>query len=307
MNGDRETVRVRQLDAFTTEPLAGNPAGVVPDATGLADDQLQAIAREMAVSETAFLFENDTDSDADRRIRYFTPTQEIDLCGHATIAAFAHLHEDGAVETGTTTLETNVGTLEITVSADGTVWMSQESPQIREVELEYDRLADALGVDAAALEGASADLPLAVSSTGAPAVMAPITYLSDVGSADPDLSAIEAITDDLDAIGIYLFTFDALDADSTLHGRFFAPGAGVPEDPVTGTASGAVAAYLDRFGAFDEFPEEVRLEQGHYVDRPGIVRVRLEDGAVRVGGRALTTLEGTMVVPDTEEDEILEA
>ncbi|WP_276253931.1 PhzF family phenazine biosynthesis protein [Halomontanus rarus] len=306
MDGDRETVRIRQLDAFTTEPMAGNPAGIVPDAEGLADDQLQAIAREMAVSETAFLLADD--DDADRRIRYFTPTQEIDLCGHATIAAFAYLFENGAVEAGTTSLETNVGTLEITVEDDGTVWMTQDAPRVREVDLSYDRLADALGVDAAALEGASADLPLAVSSTGAPALMAPITYLSDVGAADPDPSAVEAITDDLEAIGIYLFTFDALDADSTLHGRFFAPGAGVPEDPVTGTASGAVAAYLDRFGAFDEFPEEVRLEQGHYVDRPGTVRVRLEDGrGVRVGGRALTTLEGSMVVPETSEDEILEA
>ncbi|WP_207588233.1 PhzF family phenazine biosynthesis isomerase [Halomontanus rarus] len=306
MDGDRETVRIRQLDAFTTEPMAGNPAGIVPDAEGLADDQLQAIAREMAVSETAFLLADD--GDADRRIRYFTPTQEIDLCGHATIAVFAYLFEDGAIEAGTTSLETNVGTLEITVEDDGTVWMTQDAPRIREVDLSYDRLADALGVDAAALEGASADLPLAVSSTGAPALMAPITYLSDVGAADPDPSAVEAITDDLEAIGIYLFTFDALDGDSTLHGRFFAPGAGVPEDPVTGTASGAVAAYLDRFGAFDEFPEEVRLEQGHYVDRPGIVRVRLEDGrGVRVGGRALTTLEGSMVVPETSEDEILEA
>ncbi|SER70390.1 PhzF family phenazine biosynthesis protein [Natrinema salaciae] len=298
-----ETIRVLQVDAFTDEPLTGNPAGVVPDADGLSDGQMRAIAAEMAVSETAFLRSSET---ADRRVRYFTPTQEVDLCGHATVGTFAHLADEG-LEPGTTTLETNVGTLEIDVRSDGTVWMTQDEPTIREVDAGYDRVADALGVDQAALEGASADIPLAVASTGLPFLIVPITYLSDVGNAEPDMAAIDALADDVDAAGVYLFTFDALERDSTLHGRMFAPGAGVPEDPVTGTASGAVCAYLDRFGAFDDdLPEELRLEQGHYVDRPGIVRVRLDD-AVRVGGRGVTALDGSIVVPEADEDEILEA
>ncbi|PGF15257.1 PhzF family phenazine biosynthesis protein [Natrinema sp. CBA1119] len=298
-----ETIRVLQVDAFTDEPLTGNPAGVVPNADGLSDDQMQAIAAEMAVSETAFLRSSE---DADRRVRYFTPTQEVDLCGHATIGSFAHLHDEG-LEPGATTLETNVGVLDIEVAADGTVWMTQDEPLIREVDVGYDRVADALGVDAAALEGASADIPLAVSSTGLPFLIAPITYLSDVGNAEPDMAAIEDLTDAVDAAGVYLFSFDALEPESTLHGRMFAPGAGVPEDPVTGTASGAVCAYLDRFGAFDDdLPDELRLEQGHYVDRPGLVRVRLDD-AVRVGGRGVTVLDGSIVVPEDAEDEILEA
>ncbi len=298
-----ETIRVVQVDAFTDEPLTGNPAGVVPNADGLTTDQMQAIADEMAVSETAFLRSSDA---ADRRIRYFTPTQEVDLCGHATIGSFAHLRDEG-LEPGTTALETNVGVLEIDVEEDGTVWMTQDEPTIREVDVGYDRVADALGVDRAALEGASADLPLAVSSTGLPFLIVPITYLSDVGSAEPDMHAIEELTDAIDATGVYLFTFDALEGDSTLHGRMFAPGAGVPEDPVTGTASGAVGAYLDRFGAFDgDLPDELRLEQGHYVDRPGLVRVRLA-GAVQVGGRGVTVLDGSIAVPEADEDEILEA
>ncbi|GAB3671744.1 PhzF family phenazine biosynthesis protein [Halopiger thermotolerans] len=300
-----ETTRIVQVDAFTDEPLSGNPAGVVPDADGLTDGQMQSIAAEMAVSETAFLRSSD-DPEADRRVRYFTPTQEVDLCGHATIGSFAHLHDEG-LEPGTTTLETNVGVLEIEVDEDGTVWMTQDEPRIREVDVGYDHVADALGVSQAALEGASDDIPLAVSSTGLPFLIVPITYLSDLGDADPDMQAVEELAESVDATGIYLFTFDALGRDSTLHGRMFAPGAGVPEDPVTGTASGAVAAYLDRFGAFDDdFPEELRLEQGHYVDRPGLVRVRLE-GGVRVGGRGVTALDGTIAVPDIEADDILEA
>ncbi|ELY51105.1 PhzF family phenazine biosynthesis protein [Natronococcus jeotgali] len=297
-----ETIRVLQVDAFTDEPLTGNPAGVVPDADGLADDQMQAIARELALSETAFLRSSD---EADRRIRYFTPSQEVDLCGHATIGSYAHLREEG-LEPGTTTLETNVGVLEIEVEADGTVWMTQNEPTIREVDVGYDRVADALGVEAAALEGASDDIPLAVVSTGLPFLIVPITYLSDLGAAEPDASAIEELTAELEAAGIYLFTFDALERESTLHGRLFAPGLGVPEDPVTGTASGAVGAYLDRFGAFDDdLPEELRLEQGHYVDRPGTVSVRVEN-RVRVGGCGVTALDGRIAVPDDEDDEIIE-
>ncbi len=299
------TIRILQVDAFTDEPLAGNPAGVVPEADRLTDEQMQAIARELALSETAFLRSSD-DADADRRIRYFTPTQEVDLCGHATIGSYAHLHDEG-LEAGTTTLETNVGVLEIELEEDGTVWMTQDAPTVREAEVDYDRVAEALGVDRAALEGASADLPLAISSTGLSFLMVPITYLSDVGNADPDMAAIEELTDELDAAGVYLFTFDVLEGTSTLHGRMFAPDAGVPEDPVTGTASGAVGAYLDQFGAFDDdLPEELRLEQGHYVDRPGIVRVRVDD-RVQVGGRGVTALEGTLTVPDDGGDDILEA
>lgn len=318
-----ETVRALQVDAFTDEPLSGNPAGVVPDADDLTDDQMGAIARELAVSETAFLRSSD---EADRRIRYFTPSQEVDLCGHATIGAFAHLHAAGALAAGTTTLETNVGVLEIELEDDGTVWMAQDRPTIREVDVGYERVAEAVGVERAALEGARADLPLAVASTGLPFLMVPVTYLADVGNAEPDMAAIETLTGAVDATGLYLFTFDTLEADSTLHGRMFAPGAGVPEDPVTGTASGAVGAYLTRYGALEGDDADtlaqraenalaaepsgtthaLRLEQGHYLDRPGTVRVSVGE-EVRVGGRGVTVLDGQLTVPEPDDDDILEA
>ncbi|MFC4553236.1 MULTISPECIES: PhzF family phenazine biosynthesis protein [Halorussus] len=299
------TLRALQVDAFAAEPLAGNAAGVVPDADDLTETEMQAIAAELAVSETAFFRESDA---AERRVRYFTPTTEVDLCGHATIASHVHLHEDGRVDPGTHTLETNVGVLEIEIEDDGTVWMTQDDPEIREVDLDYERVADALGIDHAALEDVGADLPLAVASTGLPFLVVPVNFLEHVSAMDPDLGAIEAVSEDVDATGIYAFTFDALEPDSTLHGRMFAPGAGVPEDPVTGTASGATGAYLREFEAFDsEFPEEMTFEQGHFVDRPGYVRVRIED-EVRIGGRAATALDGELRVPEMEDDDgIIEA
>lgn len=297
-----DTRRTLLIDAFTDEPLAGNPAGVVPDAAGLDAARMGAIAREINASETAFLTEDD---DADRRIRYFTPTQEVDLCGHATIASLVHLHEAGVID-GEGSLRTNVGVLDVSVE-DGVAWMAQDDPSVEVVDPDYDRVGEALGIDPAALRDVGADLPAAVASTGLPFLLVPVNFLEHLSGADPDPDAVAGLAADHGATGVYAFTFDALDGASTLHARMFAPGAGVPEDPVTGTASGACGAYLHTVDAFDDPPGEMRFEQGHFVDRPGVVRVRIDDDGVRVGGRAVTALDGTLVVPPSDDDDILEA
>ena len=310
------------VDAFTDEPLAGNAAGVVPDGTELTTAQMQAIARELAVSETAFFAPH---PEADRQVRYFTPTTEVDLCGHATIAGHAHLYRTGAIEAGTHRLATNVGTLSIEVTDDGTVWMNQNEPTVRRVSVGYDRLADALGCTHEAFEGIGEQLPVAYASAGLPFLIVPVGFLDALGDMEPDFPAVERLAEAHDAVGVYAFTFDTLDRTSTLHGRCFVPSAGVPEDPVTGTASGACGAYLHQLGAFvgtgpadaapaatdvstqQGTPEEMRFEQGHFLDRPGYVRVRATGGAPTVGGVAAPALEGTIRVPDIDDDEIIEA
>jgi PhzF family phenazine biosynthesis protein len=300
--GAVETRRACLVDAFTDEPLRGNAAGVVPDAAGLTDEQMQAVARELGASETAFLLPAD-DADADRRVRYFTPETEVDLCGHATVGSHALLYADGTVGTGTHALATNVGVLDVEVASGGRVWMTGTEPEIREVEVDYDRLGSALGVDPAAMRDVGADLPVAYASTGLPFLVVPVNFLEHVGNADPDMGAIADLSDEFGVAGVYVFTFDTLDAESTLHARMFAPGAGVPEDPVTGTASGAAGAYLDRFGAVDT--DALRFEQGHFLDRGGVVHVEV-DGTVRVGGDAVVSLDGRLLVPGPDEDDILE-
>ncbi|WP_331236155.1 PhzF family phenazine biosynthesis protein [Natronorarus salvus] len=295
---DRTEVRACLVDAFTDEPLSGNVAGVVPDATGLSDEQCRAVARELNASETAFLTRSDG---ADRRIRYFTPTTEVDLCGHATVAAHALLREDGAIGPGTHTLETNVGVLDIDVEEDGTVWMTQDEPVVEEVDLDPEAVAETLGIDPESIETLASDLPIARASTGLPFLVVPVDFLSALGSADPEMDVVKRLCESVDTVGLYAFTFDTLDADSTLHGRAFVPSLGIPEDPVTGTASGAVGGYLAHVGAFSPIPDVLRFEQGHYVDRPGTVRVRVGE-EVRVGGRAVVSLDGTLSVPEPEAD-----
>ncbi|ELZ91868.1 phenazine biosynthesis protein [Haloferax mucosum ATCC BAA-1512] len=295
--------RALLVDAFTTEPLSGNAAGVVPDADGLDADQMRAIAAELGASETAFILSS---SVADRRIRYFTPTQEIDLCGHATIAAYAHLAAERAIEPGTHSLETNVGTLDIEVDDLGEVWMTQDAPTVERLDVDYGRFASALGIDDAALRDVGADLPVALASTGLPFLMVPVNFLEHLSSAAPDHGALCDLAAEHDAAGIYAFSFDAIDGDSTLHARCFAPGVGIPEDPATGTASGACGAYLRQVGAFDSVPDELRFEQGHFVDRPSVVRVTVGTD-IRVGGRAVQSLDGELIVPEFADDDIIEA
>jgi phenazine biosynthesis protein PhzF family len=299
-----DTCRALLVDAFTADPLAGNAAGVVPDAEDLSADRMGAVAAELSVSETAFVLSAE---DADRRLRYFSPTQEVDLCGHATIAAHAHLYQEGTIDPGEHTVETNVGVLDVEVGDDGIVWMTQNQPEVRRVDIGYDRLGDALGIDPAALRDVGADLPTAVASTGLPFLVVPVNFLEHLSSAAPDYPAVEALAEEYDAAGVYAFTFDALEGDSTLHARAFAPGLGIREDPATGTAAGACGAYLREVSAFDgELPEEMVVEQGHFVDRPGRIRVRV-GAAVRVGGRAVTSLDGRLAVPPDEDDDIIEA
>ena len=259
------TLRALLVDAFTDEPFAGNAAGVVPGAEGLSEDQMQAVARELALSETAFLLPSER---ADRRMRYFTPSTEVALCGHATIASHVFLCRSGELGEGTHTLETNVGVLNIEIAGE-TVWMTQSIPEIRTVDLDAEWVARALGIDPAAI--ADVGLPFARSSTGLAYLLVPISFLSVLGDFDPDLAAVEECCEVVDTVGMYAFTFDTLAAESTLHGRMFAPLAGISEDPVTGTASGAVGAYIREFDAVEK--REMVFEQDHFLDRPGRVRV----------------------------------
>jgi PhzF family phenazine biosynthesis protein len=308
-----ETRRTLLVDAFTTDPLTGNAAGVVPNADGLSPDQMRAIAAEIGASETAFVRENRPSDDGDDpglQLRYFTPDREIDLCGHATVASVAHLFDDDVLGSGTHAVATDAGTVDVEIDPDGTVRLFRPVETVEPVEVDYGRLEEALGIPSAAFADVGADLPAARASIGLPFLVVPVNFLERLAEADPDLDAVEALSESFDVAGVYAFTFDTLEADSTVHARAWAPGIGVPEDPVTGTAAGALGAHLRGSDVFDgDPPAELRLEQGHFVDRPGTVRIGIEnaDDRISVGGPAVTSLDGDLAIPEPETDEIIEA
>ena len=292
------TYDILLVDAFTRERYAGNPCGVVTRAEGLTDTQMQAIAREINASETAFVFPSTT---ADFRVRFFTPGTEIPLAGHPTIATMHALAEEGRIAVPakgcrvTQELTEAVLPVDLRREEDGSVRivMTQAAPQFL-AELDREQCARALNVEA----GALLDTPTPqVVSTGTPQAMIPVRSLDVLRAVRPDPERLTALEAAAGAFGTHVFTLDTLDTANRVHARHFAVAAGIPEDPVTGSASGGMAAYLWRYGLVRE--HEYTAEQGHLAGRPGLVAVEVDaDGddpvAVRVSGTAVTVLRGSI-------------
>jgi len=291
-------IGIRQVDAFTEAPFGGNPAGVVTVADSLDEGQMQLVAREMNLSETAFVAPSDK---ADFKVRFFTPNSEVDLCGHATIGSFAALHEEGRLDSARTvfTQETKAGVLEVERSfRDGmpVFTMTQAKPRFRDTGASREEIARLLRVDVSEL----LDVPPMAVSTGLWWFVVGLRRLATVQSLSPDLPAIRDFSERHGLIGVVPFCLETVDPGADLHMRAFAPFVAIDEDPVCGTGNGSAGAYIGTHRLVD-FPEEVDLvsEAGIEVKRPGkvFVSLRREGGEiswVKVGGSAVTVLEGTM-------------
>lgn len=293
--------RLYQVDAFTTELFAGNPAGVVPNADGLGDDQMQAIARELNNSETAFVCEP-RHTDHDVRIRFFTPTTEVPSCGHATIAAHHVRAVEKALPTCTVVQKIGAGILPVQVVRSGAnyrIAMTQAAPEFQAPlsSRQRDRIVRALGLDAGDIRG---DCPVQIVSTGHSKVMIGIRALDKLHALQPDLAKLAEISRRIDCNGYYVFVLTPTD-EHLVHGRMFAPAIGIAEDPVTGNANGPLGAYLvrHRLASPAEGTLVFRARQGEAMGRPGVVDVSVdvEDGSpktVRVAGQAVIVYQSTL-------------
>lgn len=173
------------------------------------------------------------------------------------------------------------------------------------MEIDYDHLTAAFGVDGIASHGVGADLPVTVTSTGFPFLVIPVNFLEHLSTAGPSDAAIAGLATEHDAAGFYVYTFDAIDDNSTLHARCLAPNIDISEDLTTGTAAGTCGIYLQRVGALDPIPDGLRLEQGRFVDRPGTVRMQVS-ARMRVGDRAVQSFDNEIIVPEFTDDDIIE-
>ncbi|SIS50473.1 PhzF family phenazine biosynthesis protein [Alicyclobacillus vulcanalis] len=285
-------IEVFQVDAFTEEPFTGNPAGVVIDGGELPRDLRQRIAREMNCSETAFVVQYERDR---FRFQYHTPEAEVDLCGHATIAAL-HLLRERQDIIGDIVVETRAGLLPMRIDEKGPVWMRQAEPKFRDVPDDARRaLLAALAME----EGDLADeLPFALASTGIWQVMVPIKSRDRLFALAPDQLRLREVSRSLGAICVHVYALDPAEAPAVAVARDFAPAVGVAEDPHTGTAAGALASLLvDRGIVAAE--RELAFEQGANLGRPGLILARVEAGPPMrtwVGGHAVTMLRGEMRV-----------
>ncbi len=308
MSPERRTLKFYQADVFTSVPFGGNPVAVVPDAGGLSDQELQQIAREMNLSETVFVFPP-SDPAASIKVRIFTPMQEIPFAGHPVLGTFFVLAKLGrfALREPVTRLlhECNIGLFPVELHVRKRevhrVIMSQPKPQfLGTVEPVKDlfEVANALGLSKGLITGTK--FPVEVVSTGLPVMVVPVRTLTAVRSIVPNVTAINELCARYGANGIMVFTTMTVEDLSTVHTRMFAPPIGIMEDPATGSASGALGAYLVQNGVVAVGPTtEIIAEQGYEVERPSriVIQVESDDDAiqeVKVGGQAVMILEGTL-------------
>lgn len=298
-------VKVYQIDSFTSTPFGGNPAGVVTEADGLTDDEMQKLAREMNCSETAFVLPP-TNSAANFRVRFFTPSEEVDLCGHATIAAFYALAaEDKLVLNNVENVfyqETKAGILPVTLIKNSSdrlerIVMGQTFPDIIETCNDIETVAKLLRLEAADLQ--LNNLPLQIVSTGLPDMMVPVKNLETLKKASPDFSQLAEYQKSKGFVSIHAFTFETINPSNTVHTRDFAPSVNINEEAATGTANGALGAYLvaNKAIPLDQNKVSINVEQGYVMDRPSEIFVEIthdngfiED--VKVGGSAVIVMEG---------------
>ena len=279
-------VKVKKVNAFTDSKEGGNPAGVVLNSPDLDDSQMAYISKHLKVSESAFVFPSNK---ADFKVRFFSPEIEVDLCGHATIATFYTMAKLGLIKGNkktTVTQETNVGILPIDIdfSKDGAlnkVMMHQTKPVLKDIYFDLPEIARSLGIPP---ENIDNSLPKQIVSTGLFTLPICVTSFKVLKNIKPDFENIKKICNKIGVGSLHLFTFDTIESNSIYHARNFAPVYGINEDPVTGTANGAVCSYLLKNNITKE--KNLKCEQGDIIGRPGRVFVEIENDIVKVGGRA---------------------
>ncbi len=299
-------INIKQVDAFTDVPLMGNPAGVVVNAQGLSDQQMQAIAREMAVPETAFILPA-TQPGADLRIRWFSAEMEVPLCGHATIASFHVMAEEGLhdmTNSGTYNfnLETKSGVLPVRVEktiSHADVYFGLPTPEfLRAGQFKLD-LMRILNIT---LEEFDPHMQIVMTNY----LFVPVRRLHTIFAIKPNFFALAQFLTNRKLLGVCVFTTETIERKSTVHSRFFAPTVGINEDPVTGSANGPLGVYLFEQGMLDDKinGDTINIigEQGDVMGRKGRVTIQMHlrgktVTSVMIGGRAITTLDGEMIIP----------
>jgi len=304
-------IRIFQVDVFAERPLEGNPAGVVPNAECLSSSQMQQIARELNNSETAFLLPA-RDGRHDVWVRFFTPSTEVPLCGHASLAAQTIFACERSLLAGTgdkTTIRQGAagGGWTVTVSEGGCYAEMLQVPVSFKGTLEASQrasLLSALGLQPTDLDSRC---PVEMHSTGHAKVILAIRDRVTLDKLQPRMNRLARLGEELGIDGFFVFTLDSAFSEALTDCRMFAPGIGIPEDPVTGSGQGPLGSYLVRHKLIPVVACSATFlsTQGRVMGRPGLVRVTVEvvgntTQRVWVGGRTRIVFEAELnLSPDS--------
>lgn len=294
-------------DVFTREPLTGNQLAVFLDGRGLEPPRMQALAREMAFSETTFILPPEAEG-TDVRMRIFTPGVELPMAGHPTIGSTFALADAGVIKPQTPVFTFGLGVGPTPVALEWQddrlrfAWMTQRTPTFGAVVSDIQAVAAALGVRRDDVAG---ELPIQEVSCGVPYLLVPMTSRDAVDRAVSETGPLRRMGERIGLnLPVFLFTTGPGVPDATVYSRMFAPhvDTGIPEDPATGSASGPLGCYLVHYGLVSgDAARRIMSLQGQAMGRPSRIYIRIAGSReritkVEVGGEAVLIAKGTLVV-----------
>lgn len=295
------------VNAFTRNNAGGNKAGVVILSENLSHEKMLKIASYLNLSETAFISKSSS-KEYDYEVRFFTPTTEVDLCGHATIATFYTLGALGLLDNNTPKLllkqKTLAGILDIEVNFNhnkvSSILMTQSTPEFIKYIEDISDLCSILNISPIETGLINTEIKPMIVSTGLKDIIFPVKSLDVLKKITPNFKRLKAYTDALDIVGLHAFTLETEHPDSTVATRNFGPSVGIDEESATGTSNGALCAYLIKHNIINfSHSIEISCEQGYYMNNPSEIlckgSVCNNTMVIKVGG--IATIENIMDLP----------
>ncbi|ADV48066.1 phenazine biosynthesis protein PhzF family [Cellulophaga algicola DSM 14237] len=284
-----KTIKVQIINAFVANNKGGNPAGVVLNAGELSIRNKLEIAQKVGLSETAFVSSSKTDA---FKLDFYTPTKQIAHCGHATVATFSYLKQQGLLKGNTSSKETIDGSRGIRIIGEN-AFMEQRAPKYASLENYKAAILKSVGLDTADL---LPNTSIQLVNTGNSFVLIPVKTTKALKNLKPNLALIKKISIELEAVGYYAFTPTSSNVESDATTRMFAPSYGISEEAATGMAAGPLASYLYDVMSIDK--RRFMIQQGNFMDSPSpsliIVDLNIEKGKITqlmAGGKGVVKEE----------------
>ena len=293
----KKKIEIYQIDAFTTQPFRGNSAGVTLE-EGLTEDEMQLIANEMNLAETAFLSKpapsSNESNHVDYNLRWFTPKAEVNLCGHGTIASLHFLKEHNLLKNGNVRFKTLSG-IHNCGFKNGKYFMEIPIPSMQEFNGNKEEIIKAVGIEKSTLDEAIPFILLADKN-----LYIYVRNLSALQNLRPDFNSLARLTEIKHEFeGVVVFTLETFEKENFAHSRYFVPFYGINEDPVTGSTNGPLMLVLQYLGFIKKGNNDIILtfEQGDFIGRQGRVTVShsTSRNELFIYGNAITVLKGELI------------
>ena len=288
-----QDIPFKQVDVFTQVRFKGNPVAVILDGQSLSSEQMQQIANWTNLSETTFVLPP-TDTQADYRLRIFTPGAELPFAGHPTIGTAHALLESGAIRPrdGRLVQQCKAGLIQLQVEGEGAARsISFELPEARFTALADDDMRGLEDLLGAQLQRGVAPR---IVDVGPRWLVVQLARAGEVLALAPDLQKMKVQDVRLGLTGVIVFGEYGPGKDARVEVRAFAPAHGIPEDPVCGSGNGALAAFIRDTGQAGHFGSALVASQGAVVGRAGIIRLAIGADGIHVGGNAMTCIDGVI-------------